>query len=357
MTWWDVFRWEWFKLRGRRVLWVMLALLILFSSLIVLVRFGDYEFVKDRPVQDELVFFADRRPEDDVKVDCEEFLAGARPELPPGFTLDDVDIGLTENECRLELQDFAGRLVKLEDDFTLPGAFTKGLRWTELLAIPVIAFFTVLVVGSEYGWGTLRTMLMKGPGRTRVLGAKLALVALIMAAVWILVALAIVATSLIVTATDAGVDHRAWTSGATGEVVRDVGRAWFSGLPYIALAALLSVLFSSFAGGTLAAVAVATGYFFFELFSIGRLIQLFDGVAGMRWFATAAEFDLGWNTAGWMFGRDGVPIPGFALAGAIGTAQYPGDVHAFLVQLFYVFLLGGLAFWLFRRKDVAGSSG
>ncbi|NNL71160.1 MAG: hypothetical protein HKO70_14505, partial [Acidimicrobiia bacterium] len=49
--------------------------------------------------------------------------------------------------------------------------------------------------------------------------------------------------------------------------------------------------------------------------------------------------------------------PGFALAGAIGTTEYPGDVHAFLIQAAFGVVLGGLAFWLFERRDVAGPSG
>jgi len=56
-----------------------------------------------------------------------------------------------------------------------------------------------------------------------------------------------------------------------------------------------------------------------------------------------------------MFGEN-EPIPGFALAGAIGTADYPSDTHAFLVQLVFFVGLTALAFWL-QRRDVAGSSG
>ena len=37
--------------------------------------------------------------------------------------------------------------------------------------------------------------------------------------------------------------------------------------------------------------------------------------------STVAEYDLGWNTAAWMFGDGGRPIPGFALAGAIGRTS------------------------------------
>jgi ABC-type transport system involved in multi-copper enzyme maturation permease subunit len=353
-------RWEWFKIRGRRIMWLLLIVLAVFAALMVLIRFGDHEFQKDRDAIDEVVFLSGA-PEIDnfeVELNCTEYLAGVPiTEVPAPFTLDDVDYDGTDRKCRQEVGEKNARLAVLVDEFTLPGSIGKALRWTELISIPFLAFFTVLVVGSEYGWGTLRSALMKGPGRWRFLLVKLVLIALLMAVAWLVVLAVIILASLVSTGLASGVEGGEWTSGAVGEVVRDLGRAWFSGLPYIALAALLSILFSRWAGGTLAASGISIGYFFFELFSIGRLIKLFDGVAAFRWFGSVVEYDLGWNTAAWMFGRGGEPISGFALAGAIGTADYPGDVHAFLVQLAYIVILGGLAFWLFHRRDVTGPSG
>ena len=58
-----------------------------------------------------------------------------------------------------------------------------------------------------------------------------------------------------------------------------------------------------------------------------------------------------------MLAERGVPVPGFAIGGAIGIARYPGELHAFLVQVAYMLVLVSLAFWLFHRKDVAGPSG
>jgi hypothetical protein len=153
------------------------------------------------------------------------------------------------------------------------------------------------------------------------------------------------------------VSHGSWTAGVSGDVLGDTARAWFSGLPYVALAALLAIVFSRWAGGTLAATGLAVGIFFLELFSMGRLIKLFDGVSGFSWFGTVAEYDLGWNTAAWMFGRGGEPIPGFALAGAIGVVDYPSDIHAFLVLLGYLVIFGAIAFRLFKNRDVAGPTG
>jgi ABC-type transport system involved in multi-copper enzyme maturation permease subunit len=360
MSWVTLAKWEWFKLRSRRIIWLLLIGLTVFSSLMVVIRFADYQFQKSRDVIDEVIFLPSAPVIDnfEVELNCTEYLAGVPiTAVPPPYSLSDIDQPGTDRKCRQELGEVRTRLDKLIAGFTMPGAVEKALRWTALLSIPVAAFLTVLVVGSEYGWGTLRTALMKGPGRSRFLSVKLALVAAAMAATWLAVLGAVVMSSLITTALAPGIGHGTLDSSAYGLILRDLGRAWFAVLPYVALAALLSILFSRWSGGTLAAAAVSVGYFFFELFSIGRLIKLFDGVAAFRWFGSVAEYDLGWNTAAWLFGRGGEPISGFALAGAIGTSDYPGDVHAFLVQLAFTIVIGGLAFRLFRRRDVAGPSG
>ncbi len=355
MTWGALFKSEWFKLRGRRVIWILLAVLVLFSSLIVVLRFGDYEVRKDRTIRDEVLFLPGRPlPSEEVLIDCEKYLAdGLLPpasEFPAPLTPEDADPLLTERECNKEVTEIKAAVAKLVDEFTLPGAIPKALRWTQLVSIPVLAFLTVLIVGSEYGWGTLRTVLMKGAGRWRFLSVKLALLVLAMAITWIIVLGTIIATSAIVTAIS-DVGHGDWTSGVVGDVISDTAKAMYSSLPYIALAALLSVLFSRFAGGTLAAAGVATVYFFVDVFAFGRLLKLFDDVS---WLADLAELDLGWNTAGWMFGEGREPIPGFALAGAIGQVDYPSELHSFFALLVYTLIFGGLAFWLFQRRDVGG---
>ena len=355
MTWLGLARWEWFKLRGRRVIWVLLAVLVAFSALMVVLRFGDYQFQKDRPIQDEVLFAPGLPlPPEEVKIDCQAFIDGARPtELPPGFTTADIDVEFTNRECAKEIAEITGRLDRHVTEFTLPGSVPWALRWTQLISVPIIAFLTVLVLGSENAWGTLRTVLMRGIGRVRLLGVKLVFVAAALAATWVAVLGTIVVTSLVVTAFSSGVNHGDWTSGAFG----DAARAWFSGLPYLALAAVLAIAFSRWASGTLAATGVATGIFFIELFSMGRLTMLFDGVSGFQWFGTLAEYDLGWNTAASMFGSGGEPIRGFALAGAIGVVDYPTDLHAFLVLLGYLIIFSIIAFALFRRRDVAGPTG
>lgn len=355
----DLARWEWFKLRSRRVIWILPAVLIVFSSLMVLLRFGDYQFQKDRAIRDEVLFSSELPlPPEDVSVDCRAFLDGARPtELPPGYTVDDIDVELTSRECQKEIAEITNRLERHVTEFTLPGTIPWAMRWTMLISVPVLAFLTVLVLGSEYTWGTLRTVLMRGAGRLRLLSVKLGLIVTVPAVTWIAVLLAIIATSAIVTPFASGVGHGEWTAGVIGDVIGDTARAWYAGLPYAALAAVLAIAFSRWSGGTLAATGLATGAFLIELFTMGRLIDLFEDGSGFGWFADVATYDLGWNTAAWMFGSGGEPIPGFALAGAIGAVEYPGEVHASLVLAAYLGILTAVAFVMFRSRDVTGPTG
>lgn len=360
MRWLALARWEWFKLRGRGVVWILLGVLVGFSSLIVIVRYADYEFQKDRDVVDEIIFLpaAPVLGTLEVELNCTEFLAGVPiTEVPDPYTLSDIDIAGTDRKCRQELEGIRSRLDKLVDGFTLPGAVEQATRWTGLISVPLAAFLTVLLLGSEYSWGTLRTTLMKGPGRWRVLSVKLAVAATLLAVAWLAALVAIVIASLATTALVPDVSHGEMGGEAVALIARDVGRVWFAAIPYVALAALLSILFSKWAGGTLAATGLSAGYFLVELFSVGRLVKLFDGEAAFRWFGTFVEYDLGWNTAAWLFGRAGEPIPGFALAGAIGTTRYPDDVHAFFVQLAFVLAFGALAFRSFYCRDIGGPSG
>ena len=109
-------KWEWFKLRQRRITWILLAMLMLFSAFAVWLRFADYEFTKDASVKGEVAFLLETPNVHNVEwdIDCAPFLAGQSPTLPPGFTMGDVDVPRTGEECRKELLVREDRLSKLE---------------------------------------------------------------------------------------------------------------------------------------------------------------------------------------------------------------------------------------------------
>lgn len=352
--------WEWFKLRRRGITWILLGLLMLFSALTVWVRFADYQFKKDAAVKAEVAFLVGTANTHNVEwdIECPAFLAGRSLTLPPGFTTSDIDEPRTRERCRQAAAAREDQVRVLEADFTLPGSIPKAMRWTHLFGIPLLAFFTVLTLGSEYGWGTLRTVLMAATGRWQYFSVKLGVIAVASLCAWLLVLVTIVISSLMTSALAGAGDTDFLGPGFFGDMAADTGRAWFAGLPYVALAALVTVLFTtSSIGGMFTAMVIGMGYYLVELSAVGRLLSLFDGVSAFKWFDTAVDYGLGWNTAAWMLGDEGAPIAGFALGGTIGSARYPGELHAFLILVAYAIVLGGLAFWLFYRKDVTGPSG
>ena len=91
-------------------------------------------------------------------------------------------------------------------------------------------------------------------------------------------------------------------------------------------------------------MGVGLGYYFLEQIFLGIFINLFD------WFQNVADFLLVYNIGVFMSGGD---AEGFA-----GPTQgdAPGELHAFLVLVAYVLVLGGLAFYLFHRRDIPGAS-
>jgi ABC-type transport system involved in multi-copper enzyme maturation permease subunit len=110
----------------------------------------------------------------------------------------------------------------------------------------------VLALGSEYGWGTLKTLLIQGPGRLHVLGAKLVAVA---------AALVPFVLSVFVLGTGASVAI-AWREGAAVEwpsawlLVRALAAGWLVLAVWAALGVALGVL----SRGTALAIGVGILY-------------------------------------------------------------------------------------------------
>ena len=79
--------------------------------------------------------------------------------------------------------------------------------------------------------------------------------------------------------------------------------------------------------------------------------QIVVGIlANFEWFEGISTFVLGRAASGWMDSGD------FSF-GAGGIGAVPDPLPAAMVMLGYTVILGGLAFWLFQRKDVAGAKG
>ena len=197
----------------------------------------------------------------------------------------------------------------------------------------------VLAVGSEYGWGTLKTLFTQGPGRLRIFGAKLVALAVTLVP-FVLTVYAFGALSSYVIALREGADV-AWPSASL--LLRGLGAGWLILAVWAALGTLLAVL----SRGTSLAIGIGILY---ALVIEGLLSALASEVSLLD---RLVEFFLRAN--------------GYSLAAALGVSA--GDVsdrgpgsfsgpfvsgeQALLVFAVYLIVLVAGSAWLLRRRDVS----
>ena len=339
-------RWEWFKTQRRRMPWVLLLLPLLFTQLVFWSTYSSYR----APIQAPggmMGFSMDSAGEggittqSSVELTCSEVLTGQVPsETPPHITQTIEDF---RQDCERMLEESREERRDLLRDITLPGSLVNALNLTQGFGVILIAIMTASVVGAEFGLGTMRFVLVKGAGRSQLMLAKLVLVAFLAGAALAIIAAAAAASSIIMGLL---VSEQLEPPPGWGEAATTFGKAWFSLLPYIALAGLVALVASS----SVAGLATAVAYLFTEVIFVGILINLFD------WFQNVADYMLGRNITGWMMGG-GREDPQISFGTSTPIGEFPDMLHAFLVLMTYTVVLVGLALWHFRRKDIGGARG
>ena len=230
-------RWEWFKLRRRRLPWILLFVSVLllqitFWSAYALFRVGDDVALGD----------------------------GGTASVSGAF---------------LELLAFPNNAV-------------IGLAISHGFSIILIMILAASLTGTEYGWGTVRTVLTRGAGRWQLLASKLLLVALLGVGALIVGALSMALSSFIASLTLEGGNWLA-ESADWAEVARIFGKAIFGLLPYVALGLFFAVLTTSSG----AAIGLSLGYAVAE----GIVISI---LANFDWFERFSGYVLGQAVGGWL---------------------------------------------------------
>jgi ABC-2 type transport system permease protein len=226
----------------------------------------------------------------------------------------------------------------------LDALLPQGLVGTLLAGFPffggVLALMLgVLTVGSEYGWGTLKTAFTQGPGRLEVFGAKLvALAVALVPFVLVVFGLGAVASAVIAVREGADVD---WPG--LGLVARGVLVGWLLLAVWAGLGVLLAVLFR----GTALAVGIGTLYALVvegllsalagQVGAVDRLVELFLRANAYSLAATVGVSREEVSDAG----------PGSFSGPFVDGAQ------ALLVLGIYGSLFLVVAGWLLHRRDVA----
>ena len=342
-------RWEWFKLRRRWMPWVLLLPLIIIPQIWLWAEFFAYrsvDFYGNRNLGIKTseaggVFFSC------VEIDEGNF-SDLLESLPTERRKQAIDaLPRFKEICDEHLEEESRLRVWHSQVFVPPGGLANGLAVMHFVGMLLVIILSASMVGTEYGLGTLRTVLARGVDRWRLLASKALLLALVAAAALAvalapLYASALVATSLV----PAGMELA--EPGRWSTVLVILGKVLFALFPYIALGMLLTILTSSATFG----IALAIGYIFAEGVVISFLGARFDR---FDWFQGFLDLMIGPAVSGWL------AEPGVRATGQ-DAAFFPLDkvqsnLRAFFVILAYLAALGAASTWLFQRKDVPGAKG
>ncbi len=335
-------RWEWFKLHRRRMPWILLLIGVAISQLIF---WSTYAFVAvgGPAAQSSISFDATDTAGETVEI---EFTCADLTDMQEGDLPLDFERFSQEEQQNIvrSLQEFAESCESVNEN---SGDMREAMFPPNSLLFALVsslAFFGVILImilaasvpGTEYGWGTLRTVLVRGVGRWQLLASKTLVIALASVGLSALVLATVGIASVIGTLT---LEGEIVGAGEWSELAIAFGKLIYVYLPYVALAVLMSVLTSSSGMG----IAISVGYYVIEQIVVGIL-------ANFAWFEGISTFVLGRAASGWM------DTGGFSF-GAGGVGAVPDPLPAAMVMLAYTVILGGLAFWIFQRKDVAGAKG
>jgi ABC-type transport system involved in multi-copper enzyme maturation permease subunit len=196
----------------------------------------------------------------------------------------------------------------------------------------------VLAVGSEYGWGTLKTLFTQGPGRLQIFGAKLVAAAATLL-VFVLVAFALGAVASWAIAVKEGVDVT-WPSASL--LIRGIAGGWLVFAVWAALGIMLAVV----TRGTALATGIGILYAFVIeglLSALAREVSVLDGL--VEFFVRANGYSL--------VAVLGVSANDVSDSGPGSfSGPFVGGGQALLVLAAYLAAFVLVAGWLLRRRDV-----
>ncbi len=343
-------KWEWFKLRRRWMPWILLAIAVLLSQVGIWANYAAYH---NDTVQEVFgggsssfgVSFEEDGQTTSVDISCTDV---ANDRMPDEFDQ------LTEEQRESFLKDIkewseSGACDSFQaadefrNGFTLPDSITGTIGGFSSIGPLLIMILAASVMGSEYGWGTLRNVLTRGTGRWQLLSAKLLLLLRLCSDVLIIMAVFAVVSSLIAAVIPPDETGGLADSGEWLDIVTGYLKIVYSLVPFIALSVFLTVLTSSTAVG----VAVSIGYYFVESI-LSPLLNLNDTLANVTDYLLIASVNT-WTAVSFVE----VEVSN----GGPAVEQTPEAFQAFLVILVYTAVLLAAAFWLFIRRDIAGARG
>lgn len=216
----------------------------------------------------------------------------------------------------------------------LPARFVAGaIAGAPMFLGALAVIFGVLVVGSEYGDETWKTVLAQGTSRSRALAAKLVVTAAgTLVLMMTLFAVAAAAGALVAALRGQPMD---WPSAA--DVLTGLGAGWLVTAMWSMLGILLAV--------ALRGIALPIGLGLVWLLAVQNLLTAVAAPL-LDWVADLQTILPGPN-AGSLVAALGAP------RGTPGVSALVGSGHAVVALGAYLVAFALLSVWLFRRRDIA----
>lgn len=221
----------------------------------------------------------------------------------------------------------------------------QGFVSTMLVGFPffggaIVLMLGVLSFGSEYGWGTLKTLFTQRPGRLRIFGAKLLALGITLTPFVVLM----FGIGAIFSYTIAQIEGSAVDWPSVWLVVRALAASWF----ILAVWAMLGVMLAVLSRGTALAIGVGILYAM-------ALEGLFSALAGqVSLFEPLVEFFLRANAYSLVVE---LGVSGEAMADR-GPGSFSGPFvdggQALLVLGAYIIIFTLVSGFTLRQRDVAG---
>jgi ABC-type transport system involved in multi-copper enzyme maturation permease subunit len=228
----------------------------------------------------------------------------------------------------------ADRLDMRQSVQQLSSIFENGMQVWRIVALVMIVVVASGLIGSEYGWNTLRPLVARSPSRTDLLSAKWIVVGLysvFMVLVGVFVSLTASVIASVLMGADISLPVIVWDDMLLGTL-----RWVIATLPYAAIAFAAALLTRSNAAG----IAIGIGLNFAELLLFGILTNVSST------FSTIMEYGINWNV------QQVVNITtddGGTMMDPVSTGQLWKSIA--ILTVYCVVAIGG-SYLVFTRRDI-----
>jgi ABC-2 type transport system permease protein len=199
----------------------------------------------------------------------------------------------------------------------------------EILLVIVLAGSSI---GSEYGWGSVRQIMIKRGVREDFVLSKLISLAIVAAIGLLICTVAGLIIILITSGMNDGINWDFMTFSYIGEILAQFGLALLSLLPYI----LLTSLFAFIGRSAIAGIGVGLLFYFLEIAILSLLSQV------VTWLSALPDYGIGPNV--------NVLLPFSQFSRYFASSG--SELHASLVVAAYCIVFVVLSLYIFKKRDI-----